>query len=180
MPEPVKYFGKYRGSVVHIDDPLNMGRIRAEVPDVLGTTPSGWAMPAVPLAGPQVAHYVIPPVGAGIWVEFEHGDKSFPIWTGCWWGSDAEIPASPLATDSSLPDIILQAQGQPTPAGQPQPGPTIIMSGQPGGPGITLKTPSGASLVINDSGIVISNGKGATISLVGSTVTINDGALSVT
>lgn len=179
MPEPVKYFGKYRGSVNDNKDPLHMGRIRAEVPDVLGKEPSGWAMPAVPLAGPQVAHYVIPPVGAGIWVEFEHGDKSFPIWTGCWWGSDVEVPASALAGDPSLPNIVLQSQGEPV-NGQPRGGPTIIISGLPGGPGITLKTPGGASLVINDSGIVIDNGKGATISLTGNTVNINDGALTVT
>lgn len=180
MPEPVKYFGKYRGSVIDIEDPLHMGRIRAEVPDVLGTATSGWAMPAVPLAGPLVSHYVIPPVGAGIWVEFEHGNKSFPIWTGCWWGSETEVPADALAATQSLPDIVLQSQGQPAPGGQPQPGPTIIISGQPGGPGITLKTPSGASLVINDTGIVIDNGKGASISLIGNTVNINDGALTVT
>lgn len=179
MPEPVKYFGKYRGSVFDIEDPLHMGRIRAQVPDVLGTAPSGWAMPAVPLAGPQVASYVIPPVGAGIWVEFEHGNKSFPIWTGSWWGSEAEVPASALAGDPSLPNIVLQAQGPPL-NGQAQGGPTIIISGQPGGPGITLKTPSGASLVINDTGIVIDNGKGASISLIGNTVNINDGALTVT
>lgn len=179
MPEPVKYFGKYRGSVFDIDDPRKMGRVRAEVPDVFGTSPSGWAMPAVPLAGPQVATYVIPPVGAGIWVEFEHGDKSFPIWTGCWWGSDAEVPSNALVGYPSLPDIVLQSQGEPV-NGQPQGGPTIIISGLPGGPGITLKTPSGASLVINDTGIVIDNGKGATISLIGNTVNINDGALTVT
>jgi uncharacterized protein involved in type VI secretion and phage assembly len=170
MPEPVKYFGKYRGSVAVNDDPLKMGRIQALVPDILGTEPSSWAMPAVPLAGPQVATYVIPPIGAGIWVEFEQGDKSFPIWTGCWWGDQGEVPASALAGSPSLPNIVLQTQG----------GTTMILSDQPGGPGITLKTPSGASLVINDSGIVIDNGKGATISLTGNTVNINDGAFTVT
>ncbi len=35
-------------------------------------------------------------------------------------------------------------------------------------------------IVVNDSGIYISNGKGATITLVGPTVTINNGALSIT
>jgi uncharacterized protein involved in type VI secretion and phage assembly len=172
MPEPVKYFGKYRGSVVCIEDPLKMGRIQAQVPDVLGSTPSSWAMPAVPLAGPQVAAYVIPPVGAGIWVEFEHGDKSFPIWTGCWWGDQGEVPASALAGSLSVPNIVLQPQ-----AGQ-QGAPTLILSGF--ADSITLMTAGGASLVITDNTIVISNGKGASISLTGSTVNINDGALTVT
>jgi uncharacterized protein involved in type VI secretion and phage assembly len=177
MPEPVKYFGKYRGSVFAVDDPLNMGRIQAQVPDVLGSTPSGWAMPAVPLAGPQVSTYVIPPVGAGIWVEFEHGDKSFPIWTGCWWGSKAEVPPSASAGSPSIPpNMVLQPQAGP------QGAPTAILTGDSGHGelNITLKTPGGASLVINDNEIVISNGKGASISLKGNTVNINDGALTVT
>jgi hypothetical protein len=33
---------------------------------------------------------------------------------------------------------------------------------------------------VNDSGIYIDNGKGASITLVGSTVTVNNGALAVT
>ena len=169
MPEPVKYFGKYRGSVVVNDDPLKMGRIQAQVPDVLGSATSSWAMPAVPLAGPQVAHYVIPPVGAGIWVEFEQGDKSYPIWTGCWWGSQVEVPASALGGAPSSPSIVLQNQG----------GATLILAGQTGDTSITLKAGK-ASLVITDNAIVISNGNGASISLTGNTVTINDGALVVT
>ena len=177
MPEPVKYFGKYRGSVASNQDPLKMGRITAIVPDVLGQTPSGWAMPALPLAGPQVSTYAVPPAGAGVWVEFEHGDKSFPIWTGCWWGSQAEVPASAGLTGSPpIPDIVLQPE-----AGQ-QGAPTVILTGDSGDGdlNITLKTPGGASLVITNNKIVISNGQGASISLIGNTVNINDGALTVT
>ena len=170
MPEPVKYFGKYRGTVVTNADPMRMGRIQAQVPDVLGDATSSWAMPAVPLAGPQVGQYVIPPVGAGVWVEFEQGNKSYPIWSGCWWGSQAEVPRMALTGSPSQPNIVLQTPGEHI----------VLLSDQPGGPGITLKTASGASLVINDTGIVISNGKGASISLIGDTVTINDGAFAVT
>lgn len=169
MPDPTKYYGKYRGTVVTNADPLQMGRIQAQVPDVLGEATSSWAMPAVPLAGPQVGQYVIPPVGAGIWVEFEQGNKSFPIWTGCWWGQSAEVPPAALEGSPQTPNIVLQTQG----------GHVFVMSDIPGGPGITLKTPDGASIVINDTGIMLSNGKGASISLTGNTVTINDGALAV-
>jgi uncharacterized protein involved in type VI secretion and phage assembly len=172
MPEPVRYYGKYRGSVVANVDPKKMGRITALVPDVLGTATSSWALPALPLAGPQVATYAIPPVGAGVWVEFEHGDKSFPIWTGCWWGDQGEVPASAQAGTTSPPNIVLQPQ-----AGT-QGAPTLILSGTDDS--ITLMTAAGASLVISGNEIVISNGKGASISLTGSTVNINDGALTVT
>lgn len=170
-PEPNRYLGKYRGTVVVNVDPMRMGRIQVQVPDVLGNTPSSWAMPCLPVAGPQMGHYVVPPIGAGVWVEFEQGDVSYPIWTGCWYGSAAEVPPlGPAGPPNSPNNIVLQTQGQHT----------IVLSDLPGGPGITLKTATGAMLVINDSGIVISNGQGASISLVGSTVTVNQGALVVT
>jgi hypothetical protein len=45
--------------------------------------------------------------------------------------------------------------------------------------GIMLKTTTGAMILVNDIGITISNGKGATIVLAGPSVTINQGALVV-
>ncbi|MBC6463315.1 phage baseplate assembly protein V [Actinomadura sp. HBU206391] len=169
MPEPTRYLGKFRGTVVNNVDPMNMGRLQARVPDVLGDTPSTFAMPCLPVAGPRMGQYVMPPVGAGVWIEFEQGDPSYPIWTGCWYGSAAELPAEALAGLPAQPNIVLQTQGQRT----------IVLSDLPGGMGITLKTATGAAIVINDAGILITNGQGASISLSGPTVTVNDGALIV-
>jgi len=169
MAEPTRYLGKYRGRVANNIDPLRIGRIQVVVADVLGDTPSTWAMPSFPLAGPTMGQYVVPPVGAGVWVEFEQGDPSYPIWVGCWYGSAAEVPPDALSGPPGQHNIVLQSQGQRT----------LIMSDLPGGPGITLRAPTGASIVINDAGIVISNGQGAEISMVGSTVTVNQGALTV-
>ena len=42
-----------------------------------------------------------------------------------------------------------------------------------------LTSLSGASIIVNDSGIYIDNGKGASIRLVGPLVSINNGALTV-
>lgn len=165
-----KFFGKYRGTVLNNADPMQTGRIQAQVPDVLGTTPSSWAMPCVPLAGIQMGVYVVPPVGAGVWVEFEQGDPDYPIWVGCWWGSASEVPALALAAPPPTPNILLQTVGQNT----------ILLSDVPAGPGITLKTATGAMLVINETGILISNGKGASILMSGPTVTINQGAMVIT
>lgn len=165
-----KFFGKYRGTVLNNADPMQTGRIQAQVPDVLGTTPSSWAMPCVPLAGIQMGVYVVPPVGAGVWVEFEQGDPDYPIWVGCWWGSASEVPALALAAPPPTPNILIQTVGQNT----------ILLSDVPAGPGITLKTATGAMLVINETGILISNGKGASILMSGPTVTINQGAMVIT
>jgi Type VI secretion system/phage-baseplate injector OB domain len=81
-----RLYGKYRGSVADNDDPLGQGRIKATVPEVLGEHPSGWALPCAPYAGSGEGQFTIPPTGAGVWIEFEAGDPSRPIWSGAWWG----------------------------------------------------------------------------------------------
>ncbi len=92
-----RFFGKYRGTVTDNADPTKRGRVKVTVPAVLETE-SSWAMPCVPYAGKDVGWFAMPPVGAGVWVEFEAGDPSFPIWVGCFWADDE----APLG---GVPDI---------------------------------------------------------------------------
>jgi len=87
-----RFFGKYRGIVTNVEDPEKLGRIVAQVPEVLQEMPSPWALPATPFAGPGHGLVLIPEVGDGVWIEFEAGDPSRPIWTGGWWGPN-ELPA---------------------------------------------------------------------------------------
>jgi uncharacterized protein involved in type VI secretion and phage assembly len=164
-----RFYGKYRGVVINNVDPEQKGRIQVEVSDPLGVTPTTWAWPAVPLAGIQSGVYVVPTLGSGVWVEFEHGDRDKPIWSGCWWGSAGEVPTLALAGIPATPNIVLQTPGQNT----------LVLSDVPA-VGITLKTKLGAMIVINDAGILLSNGKGATIMLASNAVTVNAGALVVT
>jgi uncharacterized protein involved in type VI secretion and phage assembly len=170
MPERNQYLGKYRGTVVTNVDPEGRGRLQVQVPDVLGAMPSSWALPSFPVAGPGMGQFVLPPVGAGVWVEFEQGDPDYPIWVGCWYGTSAEVPADALTGPPASPHIVLQTTGRHT----------VVLSDLPGGPGITLKTATGAMVVINDQGILLTNGQGASISLAGNSVSVNNGALVVT
>jgi len=166
-----KYFGKYRGTVVNNIDPMQMGRLTVQVPDVKGLIPSTWAMPCFPITGKQMGAYMLPQIGAGVWVEFEQGDPDYPIWSGCWYGSVAEVPVLALAGIPVSPNMVFQTAAQNS----------IVISDVPGPTGgIMLKSPTGATLIVNDTGIYIQNGKGASVTLVGPTVTINTGALTVT
>jgi uncharacterized protein involved in type VI secretion and phage assembly len=167
------YYGKFRGTVINNLDPDMRGRLLLSVPDVLDLIPSSWAEPCVPLAGPTgppMGVYMVPPIGAGVWVEFEHGSADRPIWVGCRWGLASDVPPLSKAGLPVSPNIVMQTVGQNTFVISDLPGPTG---------GIMLKSASGASLIVNDTGIYIQNGKGATITLVGPTITINNGALTI-
>ena len=108
MKEGPKYYGIYRGTVVNNIDPLQIGRILATVPDVGGMMPTTWAMPCVPIAGKQMGIFMVPQIGAGVWIQFEAGDPDRPVWTGGWWGSAAEVPALALAGVPGNPNIVIQ------------------------------------------------------------------------
>src|SRR5215213_4032791 len=85
-----RYFGKYRGLVSKVDK--DRGCIVAQVPEVYGETDSPWALPSVPFAGKNHGLVLLPELNDGVWIEFEAGDISRPIWSGCWWAKE-ELPA---------------------------------------------------------------------------------------
>ncbi len=170
-----KYMGLYRGTVLQNVDPLQLGRLQITVPDVMSLLPTTWAEPCVPLAGPTgppMGVYMVPPIGAGVWVEFEHGDPNRPVWVGCRWGLPSDIPTLALLGNPADPNIVIQSLLQHT----------IMISDMPPTPvtgGIILKSTTGAMIVVNDSGIYISNGKGAMITMVGTAIDFNVGALTI-
>lgn len=166
----MRYFGIYRATVVNNIDPMQIGRISVIVPNVGGVTPSTWAMPSIPFAGKQMGAYMVPQVGAGVWVQFEGGDADLPVWMGGWWGSAAEVPAMALLGPPGDPNVVLQTALQNSVVISDLPGPTG---------GIMLRSTTGATIIVNDTGIYIQNGKGASIVMVGPSVTVNNGALVV-
>jgi len=162
------YFGKFRGVVTDNQDPLQIGRVRARVPDVTGDQESGWAMPCFPFGGNGMGFFALPSVGAGVWIEFEHGDPDYPIWAGCWYGTLAEVPPELLAPPYKK--VLIKTEG----------GTSITLDDTPGLGGITLETASGQKITMSAAGIEIDNGLGAKISMQGPQINFNNGALEVT
>jgi uncharacterized protein involved in type VI secretion and phage assembly len=164
------FFGKYRGTVMNNIDPLMIGRIQPAVPDVGGLIPGSWAMPCLPLSGINAGIFTVPAIGSGVWIEFERGDPDYPIWTGGFWGSTAEVPMLAKAVPPGLAGITLQTALKNG----------IVISDVPGPTGgILIQTATGAMISVSDTGIIISNGKGATITMTGPSVDVNLGALTV-
>jgi hypothetical protein len=96
-----RFFGVYRGVVVSTRDPLAKGRLTLKIPQVLGDAITGWAWGSYQ---PGVVN-VLPTVGAGVFVMFEGGDPSFPIWLGTF---TEVLPPTPTAVRWSP---IFQATG---------------------------------------------------------------------
>jgi len=159
-PEQVRppYYGKYRGIVSKVDK--DTGRIKAKVPAVLGEAVSGWCMPCVPYAGPKVGIVFLPEERSGVWIEFEGGDVSLPVWVGCYW-RDNEVP--PDAADH-VKVIVTKAPHK------------LILDDDKGS--ITITDPNGNTVTLDSSGITLSKG-GQKVIISDSSVSVNDGALEV-
>ncbi len=157
-----RFYGKYRGKVTENMDPLMQGRIRSKVPAVFGDEDTGWALPCVPYAGSGVGFFFVPPVDANVWIEFEGGNPDYPIWTGCFWGT-GETPAVPAMPTTK----IIKTDTA-----------TIKLDDIPGAGGITIETTTGLKLVMNVTGIELSNGA-ANVKLTPASVSVNNGALEV-
>ena len=103
-----RFFGKYRGTIVNNEDPTSRARLKVRVPAVMGSAEI-WALPCLPLAGPGMGAYLIPEVGAGVWVEFEAGDPSYPIWSGGYWG-DGQAPTDNEGTSASATVKVIRSK----------------------------------------------------------------------
>jgi uncharacterized protein involved in type VI secretion and phage assembly len=159
-----QFFGKFRAKVTDNLDPLQLARVRVKAPDVYGENESGWAMPALPYTGNGVGLFLIPPVDASVWVEFEHGDPDYPIWAGGFWAT-GEVPASPAVAEMK----VLKTDTA-----------TITLNDLPGAGGITIETKAGMKIKIDSTGIEINNGLGGSVKLSGPQVSVNSGAFEVT
>ena len=158
------FVGKFRATVTDNADPQSLGRLRLSVPDVYGEQTSGWALPAVPYAGNGIGLFLLPPVGALTWVEFEHGDPDYPIWTGCFWSS-GQRPPTPGTADKK----VLKTDAA-----------TVSLDDTPASAALTLETSNGMKITLDSNGITIDDGQGGSVKLTGTKVSVNSGALEVT
>lgn len=132
-----RFYGKYRGIVKDVNDPERLGRIRVQVQEpLLGAVDAYWATPCAPFTGTGEGQFTVPPKGAGVWVEFEAGDPSRPIWTGGWWGR-GDPPKDETGKDASPTLKVLRTTQ----------GLLLALNDDDKSPSIALSDKSGANLL---------------------------------
>lgn len=161
-----RFYGKYRGLVTDNADPSTLGRLRARVPEVLGEeVETGWALPCAPYTGSGSGLYTVPAAGAGVWIEFEAGDVSRPIWSGCWW-SRGELPDDQEGT-SATPSLKILRSEQGLMAALDDDGQTIVLSDSGGSNLVKVSVLEGEVRVQSEVQVVLEaplilRGEGAT------------------
>jgi uncharacterized protein involved in type VI secretion and phage assembly len=153
-----RFYGKYRGTVTELDVPTL--RIKAKVPAVLGEQATGWCRPCVPYAGPSVGFAFLPEEGSGVWIEFEAGDISYPIWSGCYWRDD-EQPSD--ATDKVKALVTVS-------------GHSLLMDDDAGS--VTIQDSNDNTVTLDSSGLTLERG-GQKVVISDSGISLNDGAFEV-
>lgn len=151
-----RYYGKYRGWVVENEDPEGRGRLRLAVPAVLGKEGvTGWALPCLPFGGiADQGLFTVPEPGAQVWVEFEAGELSKPIWTGTFWQTKDDVPEE--AQREAPTARVLK-----TPAGH-----ALVMDDEEDAEQIRLVHPEGTELLMDEKGSVkLTDGGGATVTM---------------
>jgi len=161
-----QYFGKYRGFVVDNKDPEMRGRLMLKVPALFGENITAWALPCMPFGGlAQQGFFMVPEIGAQIWVEFEAGNQDLPIWTGVFWQQQEDVPQE--ASDSEPTKRIIKTVS----------GHYLLFDDTEGVETLTLQHATGSKLNVDEEGTVsLSDTEGAVLTLdaASSEVTLED------
>jgi uncharacterized protein involved in type VI secretion and phage assembly len=153
-----RFYGKYRGTVTDVED---SGRIKALVPSVLGDQQTGWCMPCLPYAGKDAGIAFLPEKDSGVWIEFEGGDVSYPIWVGCYWHTGDK----PSRVAKQVKVIKTKGDQQ------------IVLDDADHS--ITITDANKNSVTLDRTGIAIVRGSGK-LAITDGKVSANDGAMEVT
>ena len=173
-----RFYGKYRGIVVDNQDPAKLGRLKLNVPSVLGSdVVTGWAMPCTPYGGAANQGFLyVPDAGSAVWTEFEEGDLEFPIWVGSFWSqpnSESELPKPNKGSDGSEESDI---QDPPTSKIiKTAKGHTLQFEDADGSEMILLREgKKGHFLTMDQNGITVTDANANTIQFTSDGITVQD------
>jgi hypothetical protein len=153
---PAQHFGKYSGVVRSNVDEQMLGRLQVAVPAIFPEEEQVIARPALPYG-----FFFVPEIGAKVWVEFEGGDTTKPLWTGVQY-VQGEWP--PEAAGSPPQKRVMKTAG----------GHLVIFDDTPGAASIEIKDGMGGHTVKLDvAAITLEHG------LTGAKIEIGPGGITI-
>jgi hypothetical protein len=115
----------HRGICVDNRDPLSQGRIRVQIPSLLGPLASGWAFPAWGMAELEIAPVDrLPGQGQGVWVFVDgenlfwfavYGPQSRPVPEVYEPTLKWQLPVMPLTVPVTIAGVLSSSTGTPNP-----------------------------------------------------------------
>ena len=173
-----KYYGKYMGMVMDNQDADKQGRIKVHVPSIFEQGKAVWARPCLP-----PGFFFIPAVQTKVWVEFEGGNLSYPIWVGVWYIAQ-EVPKS-AQTSAPVTSVIHTPGGFRielhdkegaerilVTRGEQDDGQRIALNFATGKEKIEIQDARNNRVLLDEKGIAIQDKAGNTITMEGSKITV--------
>jgi uncharacterized protein involved in type VI secretion and phage assembly len=146
------------------DTTEKLGRIQVSIPSIFEAsdpTAFAWARPCMPFA-----HFFVPDVGDYVWVAFENGDPSAPVWLGIWY-PDGKVP-SQADVWPPLKRVIRSTSGH-----------VIVMDDTEGSEALTITDKFGNSIEMRENAVLIKCVADLTIDASGKNVVIKASSVDV-
>jgi uncharacterized protein involved in type VI secretion and phage assembly len=161
------FYGVYPALVTDLADPDDQGRVKVRLPwspDVGGDSYEAWARLATMMAGADRGTWFVPDEGDEVLVAFEAGNPRRPYVVGALWnGRDAPPEQMDGAGDNNLKTICSRQ------------GIRITLDDSAGQVKLTLETPGGHTIALDDGGLSVtiedSNGNSVKLEPQGVTIT---------
>lgn len=145
--------------------PPSHGQLRIRLPWLSSAEPVElWARYAGPVAGPGAGAWFLPEVEDEVLVAFEAGDLRRPYVLGGLWNGPDPAPEAPRQSGEGQPWSITTRGGS-----------RIRLEDGPEGSRISVETPEGCSLVLDDDAggsVVVRDPQGCEVRIEGGTVTL--------
>jgi uncharacterized protein involved in type VI secretion and phage assembly len=158
------FYGLHSGVVKDVQDPEQLGRIKVSIPSVFGDDSADlqtWARPCFP-----VGHFFVPDVDDRVWVAFEHGDPSAPVWLGQWYatgGTPPEAGATP-----PVRRVIRTASGH-----------RVLLDDTAGSEQLLLEDAAGSRIELSADGVLVHAAGNLTIEAPGATIVLKAASVDV-
>jgi uncharacterized protein involved in type VI secretion and phage assembly len=141
LPHPAPVLpGLYSGLVHDRDDPEHAARIQVVVPAVFdgdGAEAAVWARPCLPYG-----HVFVPELGDRVWVAFEGGDPTAPVWLGTWYPADS-LPESARVTPP-VRRVVRTSSGH-----------EVLIDDAAGGERILVTDAGGSTIELSSAGVTV-------------------------